>query len=103
MKDMLRFFNQLAAAIHAADPKALVTVGAWSQWTIADGASAVGGALARANADQQQRVLAAEPPAAATPATNARNYYSDACLVEAGGLAGGTLDFAQVSFHRLLN
>ena len=34
MRDILRFTNQLSAAIKAADPKALVTTGAWSEWTI---------------------------------------------------------------------
>ena len=59
---------QVADAIKSADPKALVTVGAWSERTITDeGSDGV-----------------------------SRNYYSDECLVKAGGLADGTIDFVQV-------
>ena len=58
----------MADAIKSADPKALVTVGAWSERTITDeGSDGV-----------------------------SRNYYSDECLVKAGGLAAGTIDFVQV-------
>lgn len=36
LRDILRFTNQLAAAIRAADPKALVTIGAWRELTISN-------------------------------------------------------------------
>lgn len=71
MRDILRFTNQLADAIHGTDPKALVTIGTWSEWTITDVSSGNDGD---------------------TP----RNYYKDECLIKAGGLANGTLDFVQV-------
>ena len=74
MQDLLRFINQCGAAIKAADPKALVNVGAWSEWTIYDIDNDV--------ADDSS----------ATP----RDYYSDACLKKAGGHELGTMDFVQV-------
>ena len=75
MQDLLAFFNRDAAAIHAADPTALVTVGSWSQYAATD-AQGVG-----------------------KPGTRFFNYYKDACLEAAGGhkaSAGGGLDFYQV-------
>jgi hypothetical protein len=60
--------NWFAAAIHAADPTALVTSGTWQF-------------LANANVPGMM------------------NYYSDAALVAAGGLAGGTLDFYEVHYY----
>jgi mannan endo-1,4-beta-mannosidase len=36
MKELLRFHNKQASAIHTTDPKALVTVGAWCEYTITD-------------------------------------------------------------------
>jgi mannan endo-1,4-beta-mannosidase len=92
MKQIQRFFAVQAAAIHKADPKALVTVGSWSQHTVT----------------------------AAFPYTNGQgyySYYSDACLAKASnattaassaaasvasassavaGAAGANLDFAQI-------
>ena len=78
IKDVLRFVNLQAAAIHAADPKALVTVGSWSQYasTDADGSSLGDGGR------------------------KFRNYYKDECLVGAGGKAKGVLDFFQVNQFR---
>ena len=58
----------MADAIKSADPKALVTVGAWREWTITnEGSDGI-----------------------------SQNYYSDECLVKAGGLATGTIDIVQV-------
>ena len=71
MRNLLRFHNIQAAAIHAADPKALVTVGSWSEYASTD---AVG----------------------LEPGRKFFNYYKDACLVKAGGKATGTLDFYQI-------
>ena len=73
MKELLAFFNRHAAAIHAADPKALVTVGSWSQ---------------RASTDARVGKFG----------TKFFNYYKDDCLVAAGGHSapGGALDFFQV-------
>jgi hypothetical protein len=61
--------NWFAAAIHAADPAALVTNGAWTFQACANG-------LAGMN-----------------------NYYSDAALVAAGGKTNGTLDFYEVHYY----
>ena len=36
LRDILRFTNQLAAAIKAADPKALVTTASWRELTISN-------------------------------------------------------------------
>ena len=59
-----RFINKQAAAIHAADSKALVTVGAWSEWTSTD--------------------------------VYGKNLWGDSCLIAAGGMADGYLDFYQI-------
>merc|ERR1719461_1782394 len=67
MKNLLRFHNLHAAAIHAADPKALVTVGSWSEYASTDNVLESG-----------RRFF---------------NYYKDECLVKAGGDPRGTLDF----------
>lgn len=71
MHQLLIFVNKQAAAIHRADPKALVTVGSWSPWVLSD-------------------VLAPDE------SKGFRNYYKDSCLVQAGGEADGVLDFYQV-------
>ena len=71
MKDLLAFFNKHAAVIHSADPKALVTVGSWSQFSSTDAAVGSFG----------QKFF---------------NYYKDECLLAAGGKPNGTLDFYQI-------
>ena len=63
-----RTVNWFAAAIHNADPSAIVTNGTWQF---------------QANAT----------------ATGMQNYYSDAALVAAGGMANGTLDFYEVHYY----
>jgi hypothetical protein len=60
--------NWFAAAIHNADPSALVTNGTWEFQ-------------------------------AASDVTGMKNYYSDAELVAAGGLANGTLDYYEVHYY----
>ena len=70
MSDLLRFFNLHADAIHSADPTALVTVGAWSQYSSTD--------------------------ATVTAGKTFFNYYKDECLVSAGGKINGVLDFYQI-------
>jgi mannan endo-1,4-beta-mannosidase len=89
MKDILRFTNQVSDAIQRADPKALVTVGAWSEWSItsAEGVASMAAEFG-GSAGSQARAIASAP--------SPRNYYSDECLVKAGGLANGTLSFVQV-------
>jgi len=63
---MLRFLNRQAAAIRRTDPKALITVGAWSELSTTDAFS------------------------------NSFNYYKDTCLQQAGGESTGTVDFYQI-------
>lgn len=70
MKELLRFFNLQAAAIRAADPKSLVTVGSWSQYASTD--------------------------AKIVPGKVFFNYYKDECLIAAGGQPDGTLSFYQI-------
>jgi hypothetical protein len=70
MKELLRFHNKQAAAIHTNDPKALVTVGAWCEYTITD-----------ENLENGKHFF---------------NYYKDECLEAAGGEKNGYLDFYQV-------
>jgi len=69
MQQVLRFVGAHAAAIHAADPKALVTVGAWSEHSISD-------VQVAGRQDLQ-------------------DYYTPACLAKATGGAAA-LDFYQV-------
>jgi len=71
MKELLVFVNKQAAAIHRSDPKALVTVGSWSEYVLSD-----------ALAPYQSKGF--------------RNYYKDSCLIGAGGEKEGVLDFYQV-------
>ena len=71
MQQLLVFINKQSAAIHRADPKALVTVGSWAQWVLSD---------------------ALQP----YQSKGFRNYYKDSCLAGAGGEADGILDFYQV-------
>jgi len=71
MQQLQVFINKQAAAIHRADPKALVTVGAWSEHSLTDAFSPYNG-------------------------QGFRSYYKDECLVGAGGDKMGTLDFYQV-------
>ena len=70
MEHLLRFFNLHAAAIKTADPTALVTVGAWSQYSSTD--------------------------ASITAGKTFFNYYKDECLIAGGGKTKGTLDFYQI-------
>ena len=70
MEQLLRFHNRQAAAIHAADPKALVTIGSWSEFA------------------STNQVLES--------GRKFFNYYNDSCLVKAGGEPAGTLDYYQI-------
>jgi hypothetical protein len=60
--------NWFAAAIHAADPQALVTNGTWEFQAVSN-------------------------------VTGMSNYYSDAELLAAGGMPGGTLDYYEVHYY----
>jgi len=66
MQAMLRFINLQASAIRQEDPKALVTVGSWSE----------------------------HPQSDAFPDTY--NHYKDSCLQGAGGRADGILQYYQI-------
>jgi len=66
MQRFLRFINIQNSAIRAADPKALITAGAWSE-------------LSQTSAF-----------------SNSFNYYSDECLRSAGGAQNGIIDFYQI-------
>ena len=74
MTDIQRFTNQLAGAIHRADPEALVTNGSVNFRTLTDNQQGAGG---RAN----------------------YNYYGDDRLVAQGGDALGTLDYYSVHYY----
>ena len=70
MEQIQKFINFQASAIHGTDPKALVTVGSWSEY---------------ASTDKQLE--------------NGRkffNYYTDECLIKAGMESDGTLDYNQM-------
>jgi len=71
MKQLLFFINKQSAAIHRADPKALVTVGSWAQWVLSD---------------------ALQP----YQSKGFTNYYKNNCLTGAGHEPEGILDFYQV-------
>ncbi len=64
-----RTVNWLAAAIHTADPSALVTNAAWTFQACANTVSGM------------------------------TNYYSDAALRGAGGMSNGTLDYYEVHYY----
>ena len=70
MQHLLRFFNLHAASIKQYDPKALVTVGSWSQTASTD--------------------------ADVTSGKTFFNYYKDSCLIAGGGKDTGILDFYQI-------
>lgn len=70
MEDILRFTNRIAAAVHRADGKALVTTGAWSEFSATDAVLESGRGFF--------------------------NFYKDECLVAAGGEEAGVLDFYQI-------
>ena len=70
MQQLQRFTNIHAAAIHEADPKALVTQGCWSLYAGTD--------------------------VVLNPSKKFRNFWKDECLIKAGGKANGTLDFYQM-------
>lgn len=71
MKDIQRFVNLSAGAIHETNPEAQVTTGVWS--------------------------LHALYPQSGHK--NAENYYSDEALIEAGGHPEGILDFHTVHYY----
>lgn len=71
MKRIQKFVNLHAASIKAADGKALVTVGSWSQYASTD----------NANLEVGRKFF---------------NYWKNACLVKAGGEANGVLDLYQI-------
>ena len=71
MQDLQRFVNVQTAAIHAADPKALVTVGSWSEYASTDAAGL-------------------------DPGRKFFNYWKPECLVKAGGQKSGVLDYYQI-------
>jgi len=66
MESFLRFINWHSAAIRQEDPKALVTLGSWSEHAQSDVFS------------------------------DTVNYYKDSCLIGAGGRPTGTIDFYQM-------
>lgn len=68
MKNALKFINRHVDAIKSADPKALVTTGAWNE---------------RPNLDSKV-------------CDYCFNYYSDECLRIAGGKDKGVLDYYQI-------
>jgi hypothetical protein len=70
MEQMLKFINWQAAIIHDIDPKALVTVGSWATYASTDKVMEEGREFF--------------------------NYYKDECLIKAGAIANGTLDYNQV-------
>jgi hypothetical protein len=70
IKDIQTTVNVFASAIHGADPGAKVTNGAWTF-------IAVGGEHGQSGT----------------------NYYSDAALKAAGGMANGTLDYYEVHYY----
>jgi len=67
MEELLRFHNLQAGAIKRADPKALVTVGAWSEHSSTDKLG-----------------------------SGYFNYYKDECLIKAGKDKDGVLDLYQI-------
>jgi hypothetical protein len=69
MRQLLKFVNLQAAAIHKINPALLVTVGAWSEHVLTD---------------------------AILPHSRFYDFYQDACLVKAGGEPLGVLDYYQV-------
>jgi hypothetical protein len=69
MRQLLKFVNLQAAAIHKIDAKLLVTVGAWSEHVLTD---------------------------AILPHSRYYDFYSDECLVHAGGEVLGVLDYFQL-------
>ena len=68
VRTLQAFVNRAAAALHAASPRHLVSVGAWTHCTSTSG----------------------------PPASHAQNLWRDECLVAAGGEAGGTLDLYSI-------
>lgn len=70
MERLQRFTNKHAASIRRADPKALVTTGAWSEYSSTD-----------ATLENGRKFF---------------NYWKDACLAKAGGEATGTLSIYQI-------
>lgn len=72
MKEILRFINLHLNVIKTADPKALVTQGAWNEIPSTDACN------------------------------YCFNYYKDECLVAAGGKSKGVLDFYQVFIFKFL-
>jgi len=66
MKNILNFINLQSSAIRSADPKALVTVGSWSERPQTNACS------------------------------GCRNYYTNACLSGAGQKSNGYIDFYQM-------
>lgn len=89
MRDLQRFMNQVSAAIKATDPKALVTTGAWSEWSITNSFPADGMSDSDSGGSDSDDDGSDDGP-------SPRNYYSDACLIRAGGLSLGTFDYVQV-------
>eukprot|EP00095_Tigriopus_kingsejongensis_P005359 maker-scaffold34_size539781-snap-gene-3.21 protein:Tk05359 transcript:maker-scaffold34_size539781-snap-gene-3.21-mRNA-1 annotation:"beta- -mannanase precursor" len=73
-RNMLKFINRHASAILQADPKALVTVGSWSEWSQTD-------------SDQIQDDSVHK---------YGYNHYKDFCLTKAGGKNDGILSFWQI-------
>lgn len=66
MERMLRFINKQAAAIKRNDPKALVTIGSWSEHPQSDAFE------------------------------DTFDFYKDGCLIGAGGEPQGIIDFYQI-------
>lgn len=118
-RDVLRFINLTAGAIHRVDPNALVTSGAWSFSVLTDGtlpgtaekmppASSLRASQVRAiqhhlgrnssegvTSDAARSFYRAYRKSSHRP----RNYYRDDRLVDAGGDERGTLDFYSVHYY----
>jgi hypothetical protein len=115
MAAIQRFINQLAGAIHRANPSALVTNGAWafiSQSDVTQGEASSKSAadltaveLEEVRAEVERRIggtvtleHAASVYNSLHSATNF-NYYRDDRLIAAGGDPEGTLDYFNVHYY----
>jgi hypothetical protein len=109
-----RFINLCAGAIHRADPKALVTSGAWSFYALSDAPLAKARTeLSKLSSNEKLRIAASfqqKYRSSLTPdeimihldkmaAGPRTNYYRDDRLIAAGGDPDGILDFYSVHYY----
>ncbi|HLF13733.1 MAG TPA: T9SS type A sorting domain-containing protein [Bacteroidota bacterium] len=115
MRNIQIFVNQVAGAIHRADPTARVTTGAWAFIAMSDvttlSAAAEPGATpgtmslaerARIEAEFNERYnlpLSADEILSNFSVAANINYYRDDRLIEAGGDPDGALDFYTVHYY----